>query len=151
MNIFLAFPFAGICDPKTGEVSTEFRAFFESLKVMVSSRGHTYFLAHEREDWGALYKGPLECTPADFQGVKDCDFLIVVPSISGGVHVELGWASALKKDMHIFLEEGRTYSPVVHGLSALTNVTYHKTSEFPSDEMLQMISDAIKQEEAKRA
>ena len=153
MNIFLAMPFAGLCDPKTGEVTDEFRSFFESLKQIVISRGHTYYLAHEREDFGRLYKGPLECVPFDFDGLKNCDVMMVVLGnpISGGVHIEMGWASAMKKNMHIFLDESVRYSPVVHGLVTLTNVTYHKASGFPSDELLESISKAIEQEEAKRA
>lgn len=148
LYIFLAFPFAGLCNTETGEVDHQYREFFEKLKAGVKERGHRYFLAHEREDWGAEYKGPEECVPVDYEGVKDCDFLIVVPGspISGGVHVELGWASAMKKDMHIFIEEGAKYSPVVMGLKSLTNVEYHKTTQFPSDELLKAIFETIDKE-----
>ena len=148
MYIFLAFPFAGLCNPETGEVDHQYRDFFEKLKTGVKERGHKYFLAHEREDWGAEYKGPMECVPVDYQGVSDCDFLIVIPGnpISGGVHVELGWASALKKDLHIFVEKDARYSPVVMGLGSLTKVSYHETNKFPSDELLATIFKAIDKE-----
>ena len=148
MYVFLAFPFAGLCNPETGEVDNQYRDFFEKLKSGVKERGHKYFLAHEREDWGAEYKGPMECVPVDYQGVSDCDFMIVVPGnpISGGVHVELGWASALKKDMHIFTEKDARYSPVVMGLASLTKVEYHEASKFPSDELLETIFEVIDKE-----
>lgn len=148
MYVFLAFPFAGLCNPETGEVDYQYRDFFEKLKSGIKERGHKYFLAHEREDWGAEYKGPMECVPVDYNGVKECDFLIVVPGnpISGGVHVELGWASALKKDMHIFVEKNVKYSPVVMGLGSLTNVDYHETEKFPSDELLKTIFEIIDKE-----
>lgn len=152
MYIFLAFPFAGLCNTETGEVDYQYRDFFEKLKSGIKERGHNYFLAHEREDWGAEYKGPMECVPVDYNGVKECDFLIVVPGnpISGGVHVELGWASALKKDMHIFVEKDVKYSPVVMGLSSLTNVEYHETNKFPSEELLEVIFKTIDSEYKKR-
>lgn len=151
--VFLAFPFARLCNPETGEVDLKYRDFFEKLKTGVRERGYKYFLAHEREDWGAEYKGPLECVPVDYQGVKDCDLLIVVPgnSISGGVHVELGWASALKKDLHIFLEDGARYSPVVMGLAALTKTSYYNVSKFPSEELLNKIFEVIDQESKSRS
>lgn len=148
MYIFLAFPFAGLCNKETGEVDLEYRDFFEKLKNGIKERGHTFFLAHERENWGAEYKGPLECVPVDFEGVSKCDFLIVIPGnpISGGVHVELGWASALKKKLHIFIENNVKYSPVVMGLDSLTETNYHETDKFPSDQLLNDIFKVIDNE-----
>lgn len=151
LYIFLAFPFAGICNSKTGEVDEQYREFFEQLKQGIKDRGHRYFLAHERENWGAEYKGPMECVPIDYNGVSQCDFLIAVPGnpISGGVHVELGWASALKKGLHIFVEKNAKYSPVIMGLAALTKVNYYEISKFPSKELLDKIFEVIDRETLK--
>ena len=107
MYIFYAFPFAQLCDPKDGQVRKEYRQFFNDLKEIANKNRHTYFLAHEREDWGAEFKGPEECVPNDYEGVVKSDLMIVVPGdpISGGVQVEMGWASANKKNMHIFCHQ----------------------------------------------
>ncbi|MBO7656921.1 MAG: nucleoside 2-deoxyribosyltransferase [Alphaproteobacteria bacterium] len=148
MNIFLAFPFAGLINSETKEVSPEYKEFFENLINFIKSRGHTYYSAHEREAWGNSYMGPMECVPHDFDGLKNCDIMIVVPGnpISGGVHIEMGWASALQKNMHIFLDKNIKYSPVVHGLASLTNVRYHNSAEFPSTELFNDICNTIEQE-----
>jgi len=145
MYIFYAFPFAQLCDPKDGQVRKEYRQFFNDLKEIANKNRHTYFLAHEREDWGAEFKGPEECVPNDYEGVVKSDLMIVVPGdpISGGVHVEMGWASANKKNMHIFLEKDKKYSPVVLGLKSLTNVTYHYSGKFPSQQLLEDINKVV--------
>lgn len=145
MYIFYAFPFAQLCDPKDGQVRKEYRQFFNDLKEIANKNGHTYFLAHEREDWGAEFKGPEECVPNDYEGVVKSDLMIVVPGdpISGGVHVEMGWASANRKNMHIFLEKDKKYSPVVLGLKSLTNVTYHYSGKFPSQQLLEDINKVV--------
>lgn len=152
MFIFYAFPFAQLCDKETGEVKPEYRSFFDGLKEIAKEKGHEYFLAHEREDWGAEFKGPEECVPHDYQGVVDSDIMIVVPGdpISGGVHVELGWASANKKMIHIFLQKDKKYSPVVMGLKTLTDVVYHYSDGFPSERLLNDIKKVIEEEGEKR-
>ena len=145
MYIFYAFPFAQLCNKSDGQVDLKYRKFFNGLKCLAKENGHEYFLAHERENWGAEYKGPEECVPNDYEGVVRSDIMIVVPGdpISGGVHVEMGWASANKKEMHIFLEKGKKYSPVVLGLKSLTNVIYHYSEGFPSEKLLLDISNVI--------
>lgn len=153
MKIFISCPFTGLCEDDRYVVKEKYQPFFNKLTKGIMSRGNKYYLAIERENWGINHKGPNECTISDYNGVKNCDLLIVIPGnresngISGGVHIELGWASALKKKIHILLDENFEYSPVVMGLSALTNTKYHKCNDFLGDTMLDTIFSIIKEEE----
>ena len=154
MKVFISCPFTGLCSENKYEVKDEYKEFFDKLINIITEKGMDYYLAIKRENWGIDHKGPQECTLSDFNGVKDSDALIVIPGnreskgISGGVHVELGWASALNKDMYILLEDNFNYSPVVHGLDALTNVKYYTCNDFLNEDMLNAINrilDEIKE------
>ena len=149
MKVFISCPFTGLCGDDKYEVKDEFKDFFNKLTNEITKSGNEYYLAIKREDWGKEHKGPNECTLSDYNGVKESDFLIVIPGnkfskgISGGVHVELGWASALNKKMHILIERDFTYSPVVMGLNSLCDVKYHIVNSFLDDHMLEHILKII--------
>lgn len=149
MKIFISCPFTGLCKDDDYEVKEEFKDFFRNLTKFIKESGNDYYLAIEREDWGKKHKGPQECTLSDYNAVKDSDVLIVIPGnkfskgISGGVHVELGWATAMNKKMHILLEDDFTYSPVVMGLNVLSETHYHKCNTFLDNNMLKLIKQII--------
>lgn len=149
MKVFISCPFTGLCKDDKYEIKEEYKEFFDELIKKITSKGMEYYLAIKRENWGLEHKGPQECTLSDYNGVKDSDVLIVIPGnkqskgISGGVHIELGWASALKKDLHILLEDNFEYSPVIHGLCTLTNTQYHRCNGFLNNEMLNMIEKIL--------
>lgn len=46
---------------------------------------------------------PLQCTKIDFDEISTCDLFAAFPGspASPGTHIEIGWASALKKDRAI--------------------------------------------------
>lgn len=152
MKVFISCPFTGLCETENYEIKKEYRNFFDKLTLMIEQKNCQYYLAIKRENWGIDHKGPEECTVSDYEGVKTSDFLIVIPGnkvskgISGGVHIELGWASALKKKMHILIEDNFEYSPVLMGLNSLSETHYHKCNEFLSDNMLKIIEDIINEE-----
>lgn len=149
MKVFISCPFTGLCEEEKYVVKKEYQPFFENLINMIANKGFDYYLAIKRENWGVDHKGPQECTFSDYEGIKSSDAIIVIPGnhlskgISGGVHVELGWASALKKDLHILVEDNFMYSPVVMGLDTLTNTKYYKCNDFLNDSMLQTISGIL--------
>lgn len=155
MKVFISCPFTGLCSEEKYEIKEEYRAFFEKLTSMLREKGYDYYLAIERENWGVNHKGPEECTLSDFNGVKSSDFLIVIPGnkiskgISGGVHVELGWASSLGKKMHILIEENFEYSPVLLGLNCLSSTQYHVCNDFLNNEMLLQIENILESEKLK--
>jgi len=130
MHIFICFPFSQLIDKKTGIVCEEQQKFLANLRMALVKEGHEVFLAHYREKWGKELMGPLECTVDDFRQMKSTDLVIAFPGdpISGGVHIELGWASALNKKIVMFLKDGVEYSPLILGLSTVTetDTIYYK-------------------------
>lgn len=152
MKIFISCPFTGLCSEEKYEVKDEYKEFFNNLTNSIEKKGCEYYLAIKRENWGIEHKGPEECTKSDFEGVKSSDVIIVIPGnkeskgISGGVHVELGWASALNKKMHILIEDNFEYSPVLMGLNILSPTSYHKCNNFLDDTMLSKIIEIIDEE-----
>lgn len=145
MLVFLATPYSQLCDEEY-KVKKEYKDFFEKLTKEIKKMGVDYFLAVERENYGKEYTSDKESTKIDFETIKKCDLLCVIPGVpaSGGVHVELGWASANKKDIEIFLNKNSNYSPMVTGLSEITNVHYNYYNKEYSDEVIKLICESIK-------
>ncbi len=155
MKVFISCPFSGLCNDNKYEIKDKYKTFFLNLISMIENKGHECYLAIREEQWGEYYKNPQESTMRDYNALKDSDFLIVIPGnntsngISGGVHIELGWASALNKKTHILVEEDFPYSPVLLGLDALTPTYYHKCNHFLDDAMLNCIENIIIEEGSK--
>jgi nucleoside 2-deoxyribosyltransferase len=65
---------------------------------------------------------PEICTPADFTAMTRCDVVcaLVGRPPSGGVAVELGWASALAKPVLLLVDTESGASPLITGLDAIT-------------------------------
>lgn len=145
MLVFLATPYSQLCDEEY-KIKKEYKEFFEKLVKAIKKIGVDYFLAVERENYGKEYTSDKESTKIDFETIKNCDLLCVIPGTpaSGGVHVELGWASANKKDIEIFLNKNSEYSPMVTGLSEITNVHYNYYNKEYSNEVIQLICESIK-------
>ena len=152
MRIFISCPFSGIMDWDKQEIKKEYQYFFNDLINYMESNKINYYLAIKKENMGKDYVSPKDSTQNDYNGVKNSDVLFVIPGnpISGGVHIELGWASAMKKKIHIFLEKNAEYSPVLKGLPALTETVYHETESFPSRTLLNSIISSIEEEIEKR-
>lgn len=124
MHIFLAFPFSELCDKNIGTLKSQYINFLNNVRNDLIHLGHSVFLAHYREKWGKELMGPMECTPADYEEMKRADLVISFPGspISGGVHIELGWASSLGKRILLFLKEDQPYSPLILGLETICDV-----------------------------
>lgn len=147
MKIFLAMPYSQLCDTNY-ELKEEYKDFFEKLTGEIKKLGCNYFLAHERENWGKNYSSAEESTLIDFETIKNADLVCVIPGVpnSGGVHVEIGWASSNKKKLCIFLKRNYPYSPMVTGVNCLTETKYHYYDNEYSNELIALILESIKQE-----
>lgn len=125
-KIFLAAPFHDFMDEKKGRMNPESIEIITRMLDYLRSKSYEVHNAHEREKWGEDWYCPEQCTPLDLERIKDSDILVAFPGNppSGGVHIELGWASALEKRIIILLKEGETYSNLVLGLGNVGNVDY---------------------------
>ncbi|MBQ7240095.1 MAG: hypothetical protein IJS56_01515 [Bacilli bacterium] len=146
MNIFLASPFSQFCEGDS-DIIVENRWFFERLIKFFKKNKFDYFCSQERENWGENYVSPEESIICDVNGIKDCDLFVAIPGnpISGGVHVEIGWASAYNKKMLVFLDKNIEYSPMILGLKELTDCTFIYYDDLLTDETVDLIIKSIKE------
>lgn len=132
-SVFLGGPFKSLVSAETGVMRAADQARFESLINFFEQRGLRVFNAHRRESWGREFLKPEDCTRLDFEEIQSSDVFVAFPGAppSPGTHVELGWASAMRKPVILLLEEGREYAFLVRGLHTVTNVTsiYYKPGE----------------------
>lgn len=146
MNVFLASPFSQFCDEKTDTI-IENRWFFEDIIKEFKKRGYKYFCSQERENWGEKYTSPNESILADIKGIKECNLFVAIPGnpISGGVHIEIGWASAHKKKIILFLDKKVEYSPMILGLPEISDCKFIYYDELISRKTVDMIIKAIEE------
>jgi len=147
MKVFLAMPYSQLCD-KNYKVKKEYKDFFVKLINELKKMNCDYFLAHEREKWGKEYTSAVESTIIDYETIKKVDLVCIIPGIpnSGGVHVEMGWASANNKKLKVFLKKDYFYSPMVTGIHSLTDTEYIEYINDYSDELIELIISCIRKE-----
>ncbi len=70
---------------------------------------------------------PDQCTKLDYDAIKECDLFIAFPGVpvSPGTHIEIGWASAMGKEIILLLaEKEENYAYLIRGLHTVSNVHY---------------------------
>lgn len=125
LTVFLAAPFDPWMKADRSSLLDERKAELQLLIELVESFGHQVISSHRREEFGAAWMEPDECTPLDYEAIRKCDLIIALPGrpFSGGVHIEIGWASAFGKKIILLLEGHEPYSSLVEGLPRIANVT----------------------------
>ena len=126
LRVFLAAPFSQWMNPVTGEVHQHWKDRLDALRVSFINEGARVFSAHHNERWGAGWLPPDQCTPADFRAMRIADVVcaIVGSPVSGGVAVELGWASALAKPILIIKAPDSPCTPLIDGLGSVTRAAF---------------------------
>ena len=144
MKYFLAYSFSALIDSKTGLVDEKNRQFLEDMRNSSLDKKADIFLAHFREKWGKELMTADECTFDDFKEMKESDVVLAFPGnpISGGVHIELGWASALNKKIYLFLEKNASYSPLIEGMKTITDV---RIVELPENYTIETVLNAVEE------
>ncbi|RSL30602.1 nucleoside 2-deoxyribosyltransferase [Salibacterium salarium] len=125
-KIFLAGPFKRLVNSETGAMDNNEKQKLLNLIDFFERRGLSVHNAHKREDWGKNFMSPEECTETDYKEISSCDLFVAFPGspASPGTHIEIGWASALKKPIILLLEQDKDYAFLIQGLEKVANVTY---------------------------
>lgn len=147
MRIFLAYPFTQLLNQETGLIDQANTNFLLETINQLTQFGHSVFSAQFRESFGAKLMEAAPATFEDFNEMKGADLVIAFPGqfpISGGVHVELGWGSALGKPFILFLHKYEDYSPMVEGLHTVTEVKYVRFGDETKEELLNKIIDEVR-------
>jgi hypothetical protein len=123
-RVFLSAPFTGKLrrrDDGGQEIAAEHRDVLEGVMHLVRSLGLEVDCSHREEKWGREISGEEECTRRDWTAIRDDQMLIALVDSppSGGVHIELGWASALGKPVIIAASNGTELSPLARGLGGM--------------------------------
>jgi nucleoside 2-deoxyribosyltransferase len=126
MRVFLAYPFTQLLDPIEGVVCGPHQDMIRQVIQCLRSAGCSVFSAQEREAFGADLMPPDVCTRLDLREMREADVVVAFPGenpISGGVHIELGWASAFGKPIVLVLRRDASYSPLLVGLDTVASVS----------------------------
>ncbi len=118
-KIFIACPISKHFEKN--KMDEDYQIFIKELYNYIKKRYENVFLALEREKYGQEKMSGEVCTPLDYKEMKDTDILIAIPEDSMGVAVEIGWASALRKNIILILDKKYKASPLVKNIDTVTN------------------------------
>jgi nucleoside 2-deoxyribosyltransferase len=123
MRIFLASPFTHylIRDADgSHRLDPDLHALLLRIESALTEAGHSLFLSQRREEFGAKLWSAHQCTPFDFLEMQCSDCVIAIPDKSYGVHVEIGWATAMGKPVLLVVDESAEFtSPLLQGLECV--------------------------------
>lgn len=133
-SVFLGAPIQHASDT-TGRFDDRIKQLILDLVTTLEAVGFEVFSAHLAEDFGSCPpSNPDEVTLRDFKWMLGCDaYIAVFPRgqsgelvRSDGMHVEIGWASSMKKPILIAGGDRRdeVFSHLIRGLDVLTNVEW---------------------------
>ncbi|MCL2859560.1 MAG: hypothetical protein FWF46_03100 [Oscillospiraceae bacterium] len=94
-------------------IEKDFEIFIKEVLELCKKYTSNVFLALEREEFGKNKMWGDTCTPYDFKKMQETEYLIAIPEDSMGVAVELGWASAMNKEILLILDKKYKTSELV--------------------------------------
>lgn len=145
LKIFVAYPFSGILNEDKDLIFDGNKNFLIEFREQLINKGHYVFMAHYREHWGKQLMTPDECTLDDLKEMVCTDLVVAFPGppFSGGVHIELGWASSFKKRIILMLKEGEDYSPLILGLGTVCDASIYYYKKQNVEEVIQLIEQLV--------
>lgn len=134
MKIFIACPITKRLAPVAGGgeplLEPGLRSLLEALEEALLREGHQVFIAARREEFGRRLFPPELCTPLDFLEMQTADIVVAFPEESYGVHIELGWASALNKPIVLLKRKSDALrTPLSAGLGTIGRVQIIETAD----------------------
>lgn len=144
LHLFLAAPYTQWMDWELGSLHADRVEYLSILRQAFLEKGMAVFSAHHNEDWGRSWLPPEICTPADFLAVQRSDVVCALlgQSVSPGVLVELGWASAMGKPV-VLLVGDDPLPQLVRGLEEVTCVEILQLPESWTSECLLGVTEAV--------
>ncbi len=119
----------------------DYQEFLESVDDFLIKRGFETCLPHRDEGlWGETYILPEDIAKICFRRIRDCDIVLCFPGTSRGVHIEVGYAAALHKEIVVLLLEGERESTLLRGLD---KVTAFKVERYSTKNEAMQILDRI--------
>ena len=125
-KIYIAAPFRAFATDEEDRFygvmnDSGYQAFLEKVDDKLKGWGYNTCLPHRDEgEWGQVYILPEDIAEICFKHIESSSLVIVFPGKSRGVHVEIGYAAALRKKMIVFLRQGETESTLLQGLGRVT-------------------------------
>lgn len=120
MKIFIACPISKYLTDDGMERS--FENFIKEVYKTCKRYSDNVFMALYREQYGLARMEDEVCTPLDYKEMLDANYVIAIPEDSMGVAVELGWASAMKKNILLIMNTKYKASPLINALGTVANV-----------------------------
>lgn len=144
-KFFLAAPYSQWMDEDRVALLPECKRDIEMVRKGLLATGASVFNAHFNEDWGRSWLPADICTPLDHEAVSQSSAVIafVGDPPSGGVYVELGWASALQKPILAIVTPGAAVSPMLLGMHMVTHVDVLERPEELDDRFLETAFDHL--------
>ena len=143
-KIFIACPISKYLNENG--MDKKFESFIKDIYNTCCNYSNNVFMALYREKFGQARMEDDECTPLDFMEMKDADYVIAIPEDSMGVAVELGWASAMEKNIFLVINKKFKTSPLVNALDTVAKVEkFMVSTEHGYDDVQEEIIESIEQ------
>jgi hypothetical protein len=139
MKVYIAAPFSSMTEKTNdgrlyGELKNRtYIKFLEHIERVAKDCGHETYLPHrDLNKWGRVYIEPDETVKGCYVAVSSCDIFIAYPGKSRGVHVEMGWASSMKKRIILLMSPDDESTLITLGLNAVStteSITFRDAEE----------------------
>jgi hypothetical protein len=130
LRCFIAAPSLRL--PTEGVLTLQQRERVAQLRVALLDAGVMMYASHRDETWvvrgeqaGLLGERHGERIPSAFRAMQGADLVFAdtsAPVLSAGVTLELGWASALRKPVVLFMERPGQHDQLYEELNSVTPV-----------------------------
>ena len=126
-----------------GEITNrDYIALLERVEKVLLEAGYDTYLPHrDKGKWGKIYIQPKEIAKMCFDLISLSDVVVALPGQGRGVHIELGFATALKKELIIILREKEVESIFIPGLGEQMGTTIIRFKD--EKDLIQQLKRAI--------